>query len=126
MISDFVLDKELGTLELKRLNRLRAAYDKLVVEQAYPVLDIWATGGEHMASSDGRSYITINRKILTYSVSYYMIVSALNIIHEITHYYQLVAERESDDSHTKRFFESFHNKCFSDLAEIIYQISQAR
>ena len=126
MISDFVLDKELGTLELKRLNRLRSAYDKLVVEQAYPILDIWATGGEHMASSDGRSYITINRKILTYSVAYYTILSALNIIHELTHYNQTTKELEDDETHTKQFYKMFHDTCFVDLAEIIYQISQAR
>jgi len=126
MISEFVPDEELGILELKRLNRLRAAYDKLVTEQTYPVLDIWATGGEHMASSDGRSYITINRRILTYSVAYYMIVSALNIIHELTHYIQTIEELEDDETHTKQFYKMFHDNCFSDLAEIIYQISQAR
>ena len=126
MISDFILDKELGTLELKRLNRLRSAYDKLVVEQAYPILDIWATGGEHMASSDGRSYITINRKILTYSISYYTIISALNIVHELTHYKQTTEELDGDETHTKQFYKMFHDTCFVDLSEIIYQISIAR
>lgn len=126
MIPKFIPEENLTRLELKRLNRLRSAYSKLVEEQNYPVINFYVRDGDHMASSDGKTYISINRRILTYNISYFTIISALNIIHEISHYRQTTEEKEADETHTRKFYKTFHNICFEDLSEIIYQISKAR
>ena len=120
-----LMDSELSPKELMRLRIVRRAYSHLV-GIGYPPMNIWARDGDLMASSDGKAFITINRRILTYPYHTFAPIVALNIVHEICHYFQNEEELESENLHSKKYYLSFHNECFKHLPIIIKELNKTR
>lgn len=76
------------------------------------------------ASTDGKTYITLNRGILNLREQSFKIVAFLNIMHELAHNPEC-PEEYVILNHGEPFFHRFHDTCFRNARPFFYNMEKA-
>ena len=113
---------DLTKKELARLAIIRIAITNI---DHFPERLIYARKGPEMASSDGKTYIAINREILSYPKINFSVLVALNLLHEVLHDPDKSEEYTKLD-HGEPYFKRFHNATFFYLPELVEELNRPR